>query len=50
MENRDRRNPTPPTETRRCDSCGRVALCVRFPTARGANTGAFGGLRIDPNW
>ena len=49
----------PPTETRRCDACGKETFCVLFPTARGPNTGALclnclrgalTGLKNDPNW
>ncbi len=48
-----------PTQNRKCDSCGKEALCILFPTARGPNTGALGlkclsgaltGMRNDPNW
>jgi hypothetical protein len=59
-ENPSHRRPAPPpTETRRCDACGKVTLCVRFPTVRGPNTGALcldclrgavGGLRKDESW
>jgi hypothetical protein len=49
----------PPTETRKCDSCGKEAQCVLFPTARGPNTGALclkclsgalTGMKNDPSW
>jgi hypothetical protein len=49
----------PPTETRKCDSCGKEAPCVLFPTPRGPNTGALclkclsgavTGMRNDPNY
>jgi hypothetical protein len=47
------------SENRRCDACGREALCVLLPRGKGVEPGpicmaclgkAVGGLRERPNW
>ena len=59
MERPEPRSQSPQTRTRKCDSCGKEAQCVLFPTARGPNTGALclkclsgalTGMRNDPTW